>query len=126
MSTSWSTSKRKIICCNCQVGFTVFVNNKSVDKNVITVQYRRKHTGHEPGSNIDTKSGTLPRFEINFIQEQVEKSLAWRNIEHMLCLDDDVLENILDSEEYDQLPQSIIIDYHHLYYAMKVHLRCQS
>ncbi|KAG2220710.1 hypothetical protein INT45_012574 [Circinella minor] len=107
-------------------GFTAFVNKDSEDKNMITVQYRRKHTGHESGSNIDTTSGTLPRFVMKFIQAQVEKSLTWRNIKHMLRLDKDVLENILDSENYDQLPQSVRIDYHHVYYVMKIHLRRQS
>ncbi|KAI7849151.1 hypothetical protein BDC45DRAFT_521299, partial [Circinella umbellata] len=58
---------------------------------MITVQYRRQHTGHEPGSNIDTTSGTLPRFVMEFIQAQVEKSLTWRNIKHMLRVDKDVL-----------------------------------
>ncbi|KAG2216418.1 hypothetical protein INT45_001375 [Circinella minor] len=109
-----------------EAGFTAFVNNDSVDKNMIMVQYRRKHTGHEPGSNIDTTSGALPRFVMEFIQAQVEKSLTWRNIKHMLRLDKDVLENILDSEDYDQLPQSVRIDYHHVYYVMKIHLRRQS
>ncbi|KAI7858893.1 hypothetical protein BDC45DRAFT_286145 [Circinella umbellata] len=93
---------------------------------MITVQYRCKHTGHEPGSNIDTTSGTLPRFVMEFIQAQAEKSLTWRNIKHMLRLDKGVLENILDSEDYDQLPQSVRIDYQHVYYAMKIHLRRQS
>ncbi|KAG2227753.1 hypothetical protein INT45_004795, partial [Circinella minor] len=116
----------KSFCCNCQAGFTAFVNNDSVDKNMIMVQYRRKHTGHEPGSNIDTTSGTLPRFVMEFIQAQVEKSLTWRNIKHMLRLDKDVLKYILDSEDYDQLPQSVRIDYHHVYYVMKIHLRRQS
>ncbi|KAI7859877.1 hypothetical protein BDC45DRAFT_530337 [Circinella umbellata] len=66
-------------CSNCQTGFTAFVNKNSEDKNMITVQYRRKHTGHEPGSNMDTTSrSTLPRFVMEFIQAQVEKRLTWR------------------------------------------------
>ncbi|KAI7858078.1 hypothetical protein BDC45DRAFT_349891 [Circinella umbellata] len=93
---------------------------------MITVQYGCKHTGHEPGSNIDRTSGTLPRFVMEFIQAQVEKSLTWRNIKHMLRLDKDLLGNIVDSEDCDQLPQSVRIDYQHVYYAIKIHLRRQS
>ncbi|KAI7848232.1 hypothetical protein BDC45DRAFT_575103 [Circinella umbellata] len=93
-------SGEKPFCCNCQAGFTTFVNKDSEDKNMITIQYQCQHTGHEPGSNIDTISGTLPWFG--------------------------VLETILDSEDYNQLPQSVRIDYHHVYYVMKIHLRRQS
>ncbi|KAI7848378.1 hypothetical protein BDC45DRAFT_541090 [Circinella umbellata] len=37
-----------------------------------------------------------------------------------------VLESVLDSEDYDQLPQSVRTDYQHVYYAIKIHLRRQS
>ncbi|KAI9253499.1 hypothetical protein BDA99DRAFT_540749 [Phascolomyces articulosus] len=56
---------------------------------------------------------------MEFIQSQVEKSLTWRNIKHMLRLDKDVLEKNFEDETYDNIPQSLRVNYQHVYYAMK-------
>ncbi|KAI8136614.1 hypothetical protein BJV82DRAFT_639074, partial [Fennellomyces sp. T-0311] len=114
------------MCCNCQAHFIAFVTMDCRDKDMISIDYYREHTGHIPGSNQDIISGTLPRSVTMFIQEQVEKNLTWRNIKHMLRLDKEVLTRILDTEDYSSLPLAMQVNYNHVYYAMKMHLQRQS
>ena len=117
--------------CECQARFNAKVKlirkeNGEPDiaaMEIITIDYIRQHTGHLPGSNMDITAGTLPRAVTQFIQEQVEQKLTWKNIKNMLRLDKQVLARILETGDYSNMPLAMQVNYNHVYYAMKRYLQ---
>ncbi|KAI9310225.1 hypothetical protein BX666DRAFT_2126350 [Dichotomocladium elegans] len=81
--------------CGCQAGFSASVDENDLDKEIITISFSHSHTGHNPFSPQEIANGPLPPSVSTFIKQQ------------------GVLSNILENEDYDQMPLATILPNHY-------------
>ncbi|KAG0168164.1 hypothetical protein DFQ29_010262 [Apophysomyces sp. BC1021] len=107
------------LLCNCTAA--IYVPCELADPSRVKVRYSWKHIGHQPRSISDLNSAPISSEIREWIQQKVEENFTWIQFKHMLRVDKEILQNILD--ESAALPLTLRIGYQEVYYAIRSSLQ---
>ncbi|KAF7725273.1 hypothetical protein EC973_000283 [Apophysomyces ossiformis] len=121
-TTSANTSKQRKtepLPCDCKAA--IYVTCELAHPEVVKIRYNWRHSGHQPGSLADLTSASITPEMREWIQTKVEENFTWAQFKHMLRLDRNVLQDILN--EGTSFPLSLCIGYQVVYHAIRTSLK---
>ncbi|KAI9318348.1 hypothetical protein BX666DRAFT_2094905, partial [Dichotomocladium elegans] len=101
--------------CGCKA--RIFIRADTINPDEVTVKYHWEHNGHMPGSVNDLRTAPLQRSLRRMVHDLVESHLDWKSIKALLRIDNAKLDAIL-FREYEELLQSVRVNYHVVKYAI--------